>query len=532
VAEAAELDGGEQNQVLRVVLDSLDVAVLGCDRSGRTILTNPAARCLLEAAGEPAGTGDAVHSRMVFFDTGGQRMDDERHPVARVLRGESVRDVEVCVRTAEGPARMYRAQGGPVAGAGRLAGVLAFHDVTLLGRARQLKDCVVRVSAILGRSGPADRLLADAVQSVGVMLGWAAGEFWAIDRVGQVIQRRSRWQTGDMASAGLDRVGDLPEGEGLAGRAWHDRTPVWVTDLRADSLTAAQTDWGLLRAALAVPIPSGSGVLGVLIFYSDHHETPDDMRTAILTSIAVYLGEFLERRRADESAAALEHSRDEYITLVGHELRTPLTSIQANAEMLRSDPGMPAGDRQQMLEVIHRRADGLNRLVATLLDVAGTRAGHVRLLSRRIDLSEVVRAAAAAGDHPATTVDLDAPASLPVDADPGRIRVAVDELLRNARTWAPPNSSIGVTVRGDQRTAVVTVSNSGPRIPADQHARVFELFYRSDEVRHGGVPGSGLGLTLARAIVEQHGGTLTLSEPDESTTTFTIRLPRHAGREQ
>jgi signal transduction histidine kinase len=531
VAEGWGADVVEQNRTLRVVLDSLDVAVLGYDRCGRMILTNPAARCLLEAAAEPAGSGDAVHTRMAFFDHEGQRIDDERHPVARVLRGESLRDVEVCVRAAEGPARMYRAQGGPVTGAGRLAAVLTFHDVTLLGRAKQLKDCVVRVSAILGEPGPADRILADAVRSVGVMLGWAAGEFWAIDPVGQVIQRRNRWQTDDRASTGLDRVGDLPEGEGLAGRAWQDRTPVWVTDLHADPLTATQTDWSPLRAALAVPIPSGSGVLGVLIFYSHHHETPDDMRTAILTSIAVYLGEFLERRRADASSAALEHSRDEYITLVGHELRTPLTSIQANAEMLRSDPGMPADERQQMLEVIHRRADGLNRLVATLLDVAGTRAGHVRLRCRRFDLSEVVRAAAAP-DDPDTSVDLESPAALPVHADPDRLRVAVDELLRNARTWAPRDSRIGVTVRGDQRTAVVTVSNSGPRIPADQHARVFEMFYRSDELRHGGVPGSGLGLTLARAIVEQHGGTLTLSEPDESTTTFTIRLPRHAGRER
>ncbi|MEU4624201.1 HAMP domain-containing sensor histidine kinase [Actinoplanes sp. NPDC023801] len=304
--------------------------------------------------------------------------------------------------------------------------------------------------------------------------------------------------------------------------------------LSADPLTAAQTDWGPLRAALAVPIPSGSSVLGVLICYSDHHETPDDMRTAILVGIAAHLGEFLERRRADESFTALEQSRDEYITLVGHELRTPLTGIQANAEMLRAEPDMPAADRQQMLEVIHRRAADLNRLVATLLDVAGMRAGHIPLRRRRVDLVEIVRAAAGVRDGPAATVELDTPASGPVyaDADADRIRTAIEELLRNARTWAPRDSSIGITVHGDQRTAVVAVSNTGPRIPADQHARVFELFYRSDELRHGGVPGSGLGLTLARAIVEQHQGTLTVSEPDADTTTFTIWLPRHAGEAQ
>ncbi|GIE28508.1 hypothetical protein Ait01nite_015530 [Actinoplanes italicus] len=518
----------EQNQALRAVLDSLDVAVLGYDRNGRAILTNPAARHLVDAAGQ-AGD-DAVHPRMALIDTAGRPMDDERHPVARALRGEAVHHVEVYVPAADNPARMYLAEGGPVTGAGPLAAVLAFHDVTLLGRAKQLKDCVVRVSEILGEVGPAGLIIANAVKTVGVMLGWAACEFWTIDRVGQVIQRRNRWQAHDDPSDGLDRVGDLLEGEGLAGCAWESRKPVWVTDLGSDPITAAQTDWSPLRAALAVPIPSGSSVLGVLIFYSDHDETPDDMRTAILTSIAAHLGEFLERRRADESITALEHSRDEYITLVGHELRTPLTGIQANAEMLRAEPDIPAAERQQMLEVISRRAAELNRLVATLLDVAGTRAGHIPLHSRRIDLTEIVRAAAAP-DDPAAGIDVDAPATLPVYADPDRIRAALDELLSNARMWAPRDSRVSVTVRGDERTAVVTVANSGPRIPADQHARVFELFYRSDELRHGGVPGSGLGLTLARAIVEQHRGTLTLSEPDASTTTFTIRLPRNAGRE-
>jgi signal transduction histidine kinase len=69
------------------------------------------------------------------------------------------------------------------------------------------------------------------------------------------------------------------------------------------------------------------------------------------------------------------------------------------------------------------------------------------------------------------------------------------------------------------------VSNTGNRIPADERDRLFDMFFRSDTARHGGIPGTGLGLTLARTIVEQHGGTITVSEPDEAATTFTIRLP-------
>ncbi|MEU4419937.1 HAMP domain-containing sensor histidine kinase [Actinoplanes sp. NPDC024001] len=281
----------------------------------------------------------------------------------------------------------------------------------------------------------------------------------------------------------------------------------------------------------ALRVDHDHGPLAVQTSVAAHDVDPgadgDDMRAAILTSIAAHLGQFLERRRADLSTTALEHSRDEYITLVGHELRTPLTGIQANAEILRDEPDMPSDERQQMLEVIHRRVGDLQQLVARLLDVAGTRAGHVRLQIQRIDLTEVIGAAArAARGATAAGITVDAPTPVIVYADPDRIRDAVDELLRNAGTWAPDDSTITIAVGGDRRVAAVTVSNTGPGIPADQHARVFDLFYRSDTLRHGGVPGSGLGLTLARAIIEQHQGTLTLSAPDAAATSFTIRLPR------
>ncbi|MEU4624200.1 PAS domain-containing protein [Actinoplanes sp. NPDC023801] len=220
----------ERNRELRAVLDNLDLAVLGCAHDGRAILVNPAAERLVDAVGEPAGTGEAGRTGMAFLDVGGRRVGVEQDPMARVLRGESVRDAEVCVRTEGSPPRTFLAHGVPVHGAGRLAAVVAFHDVTLLTRAKQLKDCEVAVSELLGKPGPSELILASAVDLVGVMLGWAGSEFWSTDAVGEVIRRRSHWQPQGRAVAGLDRIGGLLAGEGLAGRAWLSRTPVWVTD--------------------------------------------------------------------------------------------------------------------------------------------------------------------------------------------------------------------------------------------------------------------------------------------------------------
>ena len=119
------------------------------------------------------------------------------------------------------------------------------------------------------------------------------------------------------------------------------------------------------------------------------------------------------------------------------------------------------------------------------------------------------------------------PRELFIDGDPLRLRRVHDSLLANAMTWANDESTVGITVHADHHTAVVSVTNTGTRIPASERAHVFDLFFRTDASQRKGIPGTGLGLTLARAVVEQHGGMITVSEPDEAVTTFTVRLPAH-----
>ncbi|GAA1650666.1 ATP-binding protein [Actinoplanes couchii] len=514
------------NQALGAVLDSLDAIVIGCDDSGRTILHNQAARTLF-ALPEAATPDDRWQQQTELRDTGGRPLDADQHPARRILAGEHLRDVEILIRQPGRPVRHFLVNGRPVTLADRLTALFAMHEITLQRRAERLKQCELQVATILAKPEPADMIIANAVELVGSMLNWAAVEFWTIDDLGKVTRRQNCWHADE--SLAVPQQSQHTKGEGLAGRAWQRAEPIWVTDLTTDPITRDHSGRETLVSALAVPIPSGTAVLGTLIFYSDLHETPDDMRTAVLTGIAAHVGEFLERRRAARITTELERSRDEYISLVGHELRTPLTGIQSNAELLRTETDLTDDDRAQMLEVIDRRAHQLQDLVASLLDVAGTRAGHTALVVRRIDLAPLAHAAAdTIRTSTSATIDVDTPPTVSIDADPDRLRDALGELLANAVTWAPGDSRIGVQVHAHQHSVTIAVSNTGPPIPTDNHERVFELFYRSDTLRHGGIPGTGLGLTLARAIIEQHHGTLTLSEPDEATTTFTIRLPRRS----
>ncbi|MEU4420294.1 ATP-binding protein [Actinoplanes sp. NPDC024001] len=511
----------EQNETLHALLDSLDTAVVGCDAAGLPVLFNEGARRLFGDLLDGV-TIDQWAQRRSLFHPDGRRMHGEDLPLARALRGERIRDVEVVVRAPAAPRRYFRANGRPVSGHPGLAAVVALHEVTLHRRAARYKECELEISRLTSKPNPPQEILARIVEVIGSRAGWTAAELWTVDDVARVLRRASCW-----AEPGYGRPYQLPDpllyGQDIPGRAWQNAAPVWVANLHAD--------WGPLRAALATPVPSGSAILAVLVCYSDTAEAPDDTRTAIMTGIGAHIGEFLARRRAERLAAELEQSRDEYIALVGHELRTPLTSVQAYTEVMLDDPDT-SEEQRSMLEVMRRHTDALNGIVMKLLDVSGMRSGHIDLDARPMDLATVVHAAVDAARTASTVpvaIEANTPPTAPLHGDPARLRQVVDELLANALTRASPGSTVGINLRCDPHTLTLAVSNTGNRIPADERGRLFDMFFRNDAARHGGIPGTGLGLTIARTIVEQHGGTIAVSEPDEAATTFTVRLPTAPG---
>jgi signal transduction histidine kinase len=491
----------QENQTLTTVIDSLDAAVIGVDGDGRPVLYNESARALVgdRLNGAP---GHRWPELLHLHHPDGSPLGGEEQPLARALRGDRVHDAEVVVRLPGRPQRIYRVNGRPVTGRPGLAAVVVMHDVTVHRRATRLRECEFEVAGVLSRTGPVEEIMHDAVRVIGRMLGWEATEFWTVDEVAQALRRTTVWTASAPARTSSP---DLPS------RAWRTAEPVW--------------DAG--QSAVAVPVPSGAVVLGVLVCHRGTAEIADDVRTAVLTGIGAHIGEFLERRRAERLTAELDRTRDEYIALVGHEVRTPLTSMQAYAEMMLDEPGLTA-EHREMLEVVQRNATKLHTIVVKLLDVAGVRSGRADLNIQRADLAAVVHAAVGAArdrlDTP-VVIETDMPDTVPLDGDADRLRQVVDELIANALTWAGAGSVVGVRVRADERATTLTVSNTGRRILDEERAQLFDLFFRGAAAAHQGVPGTGLGLTLARAIVDQHGGTLTVSEPDDPTTTFTVRLP-------
>lgn len=204
--------------------------------------------------------------------------------------------------------------------------------------------------------------------------------------------------------------------------------------------------------------------------------------------------------------------RDRLAILV-HEVRSPVAALAAIAQALAGDGPDQAG-RRELVGLAVGACDGIGRIVG---DAALT---SVRL--QKVDIGRIAAEAAAATRLRGGNVRVEIDTALePVQADPQRLRQALDNLVANAVAHSPPGEPVVVTARAGDREVQLSVADPGEGIPADEHARIFEPGVRLATDR----PGSGLGLAVARAIAEAHGGTLTVESAPGQGARFTIALP-------
>jgi two-component system OmpR family sensor kinase len=229
----------------------------------------------------------------------------------------------------------------------------------------------------------------------------------------------------------------------------------------------------------------------------------------------------------DERSASEDQLR-RFVADASHELRTPLTTIRGYAELARSGAlGVDPVARSTAIGRIEQEALRMGVLVDDLLLLA--RLDQHRPLARdEVDLVELARGAADAlrAAAPDRRVTLAAPDSAVVLGDAGRLRQVLDNLMANARLHTTPGSPVSVGVAASDGLVQVVVADAGPGMTDAEVAHAFERFYRGDPSRtraSGG--GSGLGLAIAQAVVQEHGGRLTLVSTPERGTVATVELP-------
>jgi len=241
------------------------------------------------------------------------------------------------------------------------------------------------------------------------------------------------------------------------------------------------------------------------------------------------LGELaVQFNRMAETLERIEQMRRDLIADVAHELRTPLASITGYIEAMLDSVIAP---EPEALLRLHREAKRLQRLVADLQELSRVEAGQVPLHPHRVEVREVVEAAAARlrpqFDEKGIDLRIDAATGLPpILADPDRIAQVLTNLLGNALQYTPRGGRVEVRLRPLNGAVGIAVSDTGLGIPPEHLPHVFDRFYRVDRSRARASGGSGIGLTIVRHLVEAHGGSVRAESAGPGKgSTFTVTLP-------
>jgi two-component system phosphate regulon sensor histidine kinase PhoR len=219
--------------------------------------------------------------------------------------------------------------------------------------------------------------------------------------------------------------------------------------------------------------------------------------------------------------------RRDFVANVSHELRTPVTAIQGYAETLLAEP-VDDGTRRRFLEVIHRNAQRIGRLVEDLLDLSALEARRNGEPARdRVELGpiteHVVRTLEKRAEEGGTRVELAVEADATVMGDAAAVERVVLNLVENALKYG--GGSVRVVGRRAGRAVELVVSDDGPGIDAVHLSRIFERFYRVDPGRSRALGGTGLGLAIVKHLVESMRGTVTAESAAGAGARFTVTLP-------
>jgi two-component system sensor histidine kinase KdpD len=291
------------------------------------------------------------------------------------------------------------------------------------------------------------------------------------------------------------------------------------TLLRGEPITQAGVSYVPLR--LGVRTVGALGVAGLEL----SRETLDAMGS--LAGLAIERARALEALAKNRALQENERLRSALLDSVTHEFRTPLTSIKASVTTLLSASTLDDHGRRELLTVIDEETDRLNRLVGEAAEMGQLDAGLFKLDLQPHSIQDALQPAleeakASLEDHP---VEIVAPSDLPaVRMDVQRIREVLTHLLDNAGKYSDPGLAIKVTSEVKTDRLVTSVADRGPGIDSFEQALIFEKFYRGQHQRYS-APGTGMGLAIAKVIVEAHGGTLGVVSQLGSGSVFSFSLP-------
>lgn len=278
---------------------------------------------------------------------------------------------------------------------------------------------------------------------------------------------------------------------------------------------------------VALPVSLGGKMVGTLAVLGV--SLSDGARQAVANLIAIALEGARSRAVATEAdlARQSEEFKSTLLDALAHELKTPLTSVKASVTALLAEPSSVSANQRELLSIIEEETDRLTRLVTEALQVARIEAGRLKLERRPCLPESLMRDGVEDSKRLLEGRDVQvraAPNLPPVSADAELVGTVLRHLLDNAAKYSPPGTPIHVVAELDNSHVRITVVDQGPGLSEQELSRVFERYYRSARTRDV-VPGVGMGLAIARDIVQAHGGKMWAESSPGQGTRFHFTLP-------
>jgi PAS domain S-box-containing protein len=542
-----------EKEWLTAVLDSMTDEVYFTDTQQRYTYANPAAMREFAHQSINGRTVSEVVSRLEVLRPDGTPRPIDEAPPLRALRGEVVRDQEQLVRTPRtGELRHRQVSSAPVRGpAGSIIGsVSVVRDITDRKRVEAAQAADLRDTRLLHELaaklvvGSDPRQFYDGILAAAVTIAQAdAGTIQLLDERSGILSFAAIRGIDPALSSQFERV-DARSGSPCGFALANGQRCFMIFDDPVmpdpDGSNRAHFEHGF-RSAQSTPLVSRSGrILGM---FSTHWKTRrqlEEREVRFLDLLARQAADLIERtqgenelRRREQELRESDRHKDEFIAVLAHELRNPLVPIRNGIELLKI-----ARTRPEMIEsvrpMMERQISHMVRLIDDLLDVARISAGKIELQREPVPVSNIIASAIESTRIGIEAARLELIVETPepgllLNADATRLAQVIANILQNAAKFTPAGGRVRLVAERNPHeagTILIRISDTGIGIAADQLPRVFDLFAQAGTRVRGHQGGLGIGLAIARQLIEMHGGSIAArSEGENRGSEFIITLP-------